>query len=203
MNDKFSVIQQVEFNDLDKLDIECEECKRYSINAEEAKQSANILDEKADELQEKGNALDAKKVGKQAIKNYIESIELNQKAILASDVRNNVFEVKNFKNLHKAKRSHNNKAIDKVLKSKGCSILSDDNICTMENLFSSKNNPYNECRYGAELPEHYKRKEIKKVANEASERRKQVENKIKKSKKNKDEIVFKDGLKVTIKFDKY
>ncbi|NFN18559.1 hypothetical protein FDB52_07675 [Clostridium botulinum] len=69
-------------------------------------------------------------------------------------------------------------------------------------MFSSKNNPYNECRYGRELPEPDKRKAIKKVAEEANQRKREVENKIKKSKKNKDEIVLKNGSKVIITFDK-
>lgn len=202
MYNNISIIQKVEVNELEKLDIECEEAKRYSTNAEEAKQSADILDEKADELEANKDTLNAKKVGKQAIKNYIESIELNQKALLATDVDEEVFPVKNFKNLDKAKHSHNNKAINEVLKSKDCNILSDANIDTIEGLFSSQNNPYNECRYGGELPEHNKRKAIKKVAEEAQKRKRDVENKIKKSKKNKGQIVLKDGLKVTIDFVK-
>lgn len=198
MNKRIAIFQRIEVNDLEKLDIECEEYKIYSDNAECAKQSADILDEKADEFEENGDTLNAKKIGKQAMKNYIESIELNQKAILASDVNEEVFEVGGFKNLNKAKHSHNNKAINKVLKSKECNILMDDDIYIINNLFSSKKSPYNECRYGNELPEHSKRKEVKKIAEKASKRKNMVEDKIKKSKINKDEIVLKDGAKIIV-----
>ncbi|MDY3827613.1 MAG: hypothetical protein SOZ71_02370 [Clostridium sp.] len=202
MNKKIAIIQQIEVNELEKLDIECEECKIYSDNAEGAKLSADILDEKADEFEENGDTLNAKKVGKQAMKNYIESIELNQKAILASDVNEDVFEVQGFKNLDKAKHSHNNEAINKVLESKGCNILTSEDIGKMKDLFSSKKSPYNECRYGAELPEHSKRKDIKEIAEKVGERKKEVENKIKKSKTDKNEIVLKDGSKIIINSDK-
>lgn len=201
MNKKIAIIQQIEVNELEKLDIECEESKIYSDNADGAKLSADILDEKADEFEENGDTLNAKKVGKQAMKNYIESIELNQKAILASDVNEDVFEVQGFKNLDKAKHSHNNEAINKVLESKDCNILTSDEIGKMKDLFSSKKNPYNECRYGAEFPEHSKRKDIKEIAEKVGERKKEVENKIKKSKTDKNEIVLKDGVKIIIKLD--
>ena len=174
-----SIIQEIEIDNLSKLDMECEESKIYSENAEDAKMSGDILDSRTDELEKAGDYISAKKVGRHAIKNYLESIEYNQKAILVSDRNEEVFDSYNRMSLDKIKRSHNNKMINNVIKKGNCQILNDNDLKEMNDIFSNKTNPYNECRYGKELPNTNKRKMIKAIAERVNNNRKDIEEKIK------------------------
>lgn len=56
-----SIIQEIEIDNLSKLDMECEESKIYSENAEDAKMSGDILDSRADEFEKAGDYISAMK----------------------------------------------------------------------------------------------------------------------------------------------
>lgn len=201
MYKKILVIQEIECDDLEKLDMECEESVRYSNNADISKLSADILYEKVDEFKKNGDILTSKKIGKRATQGYLECIELNQKSILASDVYEEVFEVKRFKTLEKAKHSHNNNAINSILKEKNCNILMDEELDIIDNIFSSKGHkklsPYNECRYGDGLPEINSLKNLKSLADKVDNRKREFKSKVK-NKKDKNRIKLKGGINIIL-----
>lgn len=100
--------------------------------------------------------------------------------------------------LDKIKRSHNNKMINNVIKKGNCQILNDNDLKEMNDIFSNKTNLYNECRYGKELPNTNKRKMIKAIAERVNNNRKDIEEKIKDKRQNKNKITLGDGTVISI-----